>query len=150
MDWLRAYEGERGVGYVMVISSGVAPSLLALYWLDESRFLTMGWALVVLLSLAIGALLILPTFVGTILVEEVLRTRLSSTRRQRNQSLMVGLVVGSAIALVTQLAALGYTSYNGQTFKNYVTLSFALTFLFLLGDVLSALLRWAQKALLKN
>lgn len=104
MDSLRAYEGGRGVAYLLAIVGAFAPSVLAMYMLTPQEFASRDWMLSLILAGAIGG-----TVSAAFVSAEILRWVLEQTgkpsrpnRKEKTDAMLSALMLGPVQALAAQ------------------------------------------------
>lgn len=104
MDSLRAYEGGRGVAYLLAIVGAFAPSVLAMYMLTPQEFSSRDWMLSLILAGAIGG-----TVSAVFVSAEILRWVLEQTgkmsrpgRKEKTEVMLTALMLGPVQALASQ------------------------------------------------
>jgi hypothetical protein len=141
MEWLKNFENERGVAYVIAIVSVFSPSVLASYWLDLPGFDARPWILTLVLAGSIGGISNGITIIGC-LMEGLVESRKTKSGRivsSAREGVMVrALAFGPPLALTTQSLALGAISRNGGTFKEFVSTAVALSTVMAVGVVATA------------
>lgn len=127
MDWLRAYEGERGVAYLFAIVGIFAPTILALYLLAPSEFITTDWPKLILFSAAVGGML---TAMGVLATAMQLLTGAmvageEGTREVVNKQMLHALTLGSIYALFFGSFTLGFCILTSRNFREFVLTALA-------------------------
>lgn len=148
MQWLRDFENERGVAYVLAIVSIFAPGVLASFWLDSTGFESRPWVLTVILAGAVGGISNGISIVGSVVegVIESKKTKAGRVTDSARKDVMVGsLALGPTVALVAQGTALVLVSKDGGTFQNFVTFSAGISVIFAAAIVVAAWLRGLVK-----
>jgi hypothetical protein len=133
--WLRDYEGPRGVAYLVGLVGAIAPSMIALFWLDPTLFAKLDWLRSLLLCASIGGFstVLAVVFTTPFLAESGKRPAPVEEVRRASR---FGLAFGSAMAFMGQALALSYCTRLGQSFKTYVSGAIWLTLLITVGVIL--------------
>ena len=129
MEALRAYEGPRGLAYLLIICSALGPSAGALYLLDSAQFLSMDWPQLLILVGTAGGLALLLGQLTCLCVDMALPR--DKTDEGRLLSLQIMLGIGGGYSLAVQLGVLAWVSAGGGSFRQYFQ-----TTLWVLGPVL--------------
>lgn len=116
MESLRAYEGGRGVAYLLAIVGVFAPSVLAMYMLTPQEFNSRDWMLSLILAGAIGG-----TVSAILMAAEIVRWTLDHagkvprpTRKDKTELMLSALMVGPVLALVAQGFGFGMSLRSPQ------------------------------------
>lgn len=104
MESLRAYEGGRGVAYLLAIVGAFAPSILAMYMFTPQEFNARDWMLTLILAGAIGG-----TASAIFVSAEIIRWALDQTgrvprpsRKEKTETMLSALMLGPVMALAAQ------------------------------------------------
>lgn len=104
MESLRAYEGGRGVAYLLAIVGAFAPSILTMYMLTPQEFNSRDWMLSLVLAGAIGG-----TVSAIFVSAEIVRWALDQagkaprpTRKEKTETMLSALMLGPVLALAAQ------------------------------------------------
>lgn len=107
MESLRAYEGGRGVAYLLAIVGAFAPSILAMYMLTPQECNSTDWMLSLILAGAIGG-----TVSAIFVSAEIVRCALDRaghfprpTRETKTETMLTALMLGPVMALAAQAFA---------------------------------------------
>lgn len=123
MEWLKDYEGGRGVAYLLAIVGMIAPTMLALFLIAQPLFLTMEWIKLLLLCASVGGLCIAVCVSGA-LFEKALEAHgkgLTPVSVELRAEIMKGgLIFGSVQALLAQLFALVIAVSAGASFAVFL------------------------------
>jgi len=133
MEWLRRFEGLRGIAYMVLFVACIAPTTLALFFLAPNLFAGLGFPQLVLLILCVGSANVFLGTTGYIYVASKsgdLHREIHERPELENafDVAMNGvLVVGSAVALASQSISLIWCVANRHEFGAYIVVSFLAT-----------------------
>ena len=115
---LRAYEGERGVAYLLGMVGVFAPTTVALFLIDRQAYLEMGWSQTLLVVGAVGSMATALLMCG-IVVQDLAERRQQVPPDERQRLMRSTLVVGPVLALFAQLAGLTIALTSRMAFPSY-------------------------------
>ena len=129
MEWLKYYEGKRGLAYLSIIVSSIAPSYCAMFILDGGRPPSSELTSNVFACASLGAT------IGTLLsiISAFSLAKRKKTLNDKNTS--VSMAVGFSYGLIIQAVVLSYTMWRGGNFDKYYANCFVFTIFYLLLQI---------------
>ena len=115
---LQAYEGERGVAYLLGLVGVFAPTTVALFLIDRPAYLEMGWAQTLLVVGAVGGMATALLMCG-IVVQELVESKQPVPAHERRRLMRSTLVAGPILAMVAQFAGLTIAVTSRMAFPSY-------------------------------
>jgi hypothetical protein len=115
---LQAYEGERGVAYLLGMVGVFAPTTVALFLIDRPAYLEMGWAQTLLVVGAVGGMATALLMCG-IVVQELVESKQPVSADERRRLMRSTLVAGPVLAMVAQFAGLTIALSSRMAFPSY-------------------------------
>ena len=115
---LRAYEGERGVAYLLGMVGVFAPTTVALFLIDRQAYLEMGWSQTLLVVGAVGSMATALLMCG-IVVQELAERRQPVPSDERQRLMRSTLVLGPVLAMFAQFAGLTIALTSRMAFPSY-------------------------------
>lgn len=129
MEWLKEYEGKRGIAYLAVIVASVAPSYCALFILENGRPLASELAANIFACASLGAT------TGTLLSTYIAMSRAKEKKKISDRDSSVSIAVGFGVSLFIQSGVLSYTMWTDGNFEKYYASCFAITVFYLLLQI---------------
>lgn len=115
---LRAYEGERGVAYLLGVVGVFAPTTVALFLIDRHAYLEMGWSQTLLVVGAVGSMTTALLMCG-IVVQDLAERRQPVPADERQRLMRSTLVMGPVLAMFAQFAGLTIALTSRMAFPSY-------------------------------
>jgi hypothetical protein len=115
---LRAYEGERGVAYLLGTVGVFAPTTVALFLIDRHAYLEMGWSQTLLVVGAVGSMATALLMCG-IVVQDLAERQQPVPSDERQRLMRSTLVIGPVLAMFAQFAGLIIALTSRMVFPSY-------------------------------
>jgi hypothetical protein len=113
---LQAYEGERGVAYLLGAVGVFAPTTVALFLIDRTAYLEMGWSQSLLVVGAVGGMVTALLMCGLV-IQAVAERRKPVPADQRQRLMRNMLVCGPVLAMLAQFAGPPLRSLRAWPFR---------------------------------
>lgn len=116
--FLRAYEGERGVAYLLGAVGVFAPTTVALFLIDRPAYLEMGWIQSLLVVGAVGGMVTAMLMCGLV-IQAVAERRTPFPADERQRLMRDALVGGPVLAMFAQFGGLTIALTSRMAFPSY-------------------------------
>lgn len=115
---LQAYEGERGVAYLLGAVGVFAPTTVTLFVIDRPAYLEMGWSQSLLVVGAVGGMVTALLMCGLV-IQAVSQRRKPLPADERQRLMRNALVCGPVLAMFAQFAGLTIALTSRMAFPSY-------------------------------
>ncbi|MBW8367175.1 MAG: hypothetical protein K0M70_04870 [Arenimonas sp.] len=115
---LQAYEGERGVAYLLGAVGVFAPTTVTLFVIDRPAYLAMGWSQSLLVVGAVGGMVTALLMCGLV-IQAVSQRHKPLPADERQRLMLNALVCGPVLAMFAQFAGLTIALTSSMAFPSY-------------------------------
>lgn len=144
MEWLKDYEGKRGLAYLSIIVASIAPSYCAMFILERGRPPASELTSNIFACASLGAT------IGTLLsiISAFSLAKRKKTINDRSTSL--SMAVGFSYGLIIQAMVLSYTMWRDGDFDKYYANCFVFTIFYLFLQIPIGIAYRTLKNLMSN